>query len=125
MDARSKTVTDILHILGNLTLTGYNPELGKMPFAGKHAFYRDSHVEFARGANAGGNLYQNCRLVWPRLPESGQVGWRDRSTILLPPSWDAIVHTVPVPDLASALLMSGLSIETMPKLWTSVLSWSK
>ena len=34
-----------LHTLGNLTLTGYNPELGKMAFPGKQAVYSTSHVD--------------------------------------------------------------------------------
>jgi hypothetical protein len=37
-----------LHVLGNLTLTGYNPELGKMAFHGKQAVYRGSNVGLNR-----------------------------------------------------------------------------
>ena len=37
-----------LHVLGNLTLTGYNPELGKMAFSNKQTVYKDSHVDLNR-----------------------------------------------------------------------------
>jgi hypothetical protein len=40
-----------VHVLGNLTLTGYNPELGKMGFADKQAVYRDSHIGLNRHFN--------------------------------------------------------------------------
>jgi hypothetical protein len=40
-----------LHVLGNLTLTGYNPELGKMAFAEKQTVYRESHVDLNRCFN--------------------------------------------------------------------------
>ena len=39
---------DLLHTLGNLTLTGYTSELGNMPFADKRARYADSHLELNR-----------------------------------------------------------------------------
>lgn len=39
---------DLLHTLGNLTLTGYNSELGNMPFAEKRARYAESHLELNR-----------------------------------------------------------------------------
>jgi hypothetical protein len=34
-----------LHTLGNLTSTGYNPELGMKSFDNKKRFLRDSHLE--------------------------------------------------------------------------------
>ena len=37
-----------LHTIGNLTLTGYNPELGNKPFGEKKKFYGDSHVEITK-----------------------------------------------------------------------------
>lgn len=37
-----------LHVLGNLTLTGYNPKLGKMAFNDKQAVYLDSNVVLNR-----------------------------------------------------------------------------
>ena len=35
---------ELLHVLGNLTLTGYNPELGNRPWAQKRERPRDSNV---------------------------------------------------------------------------------
>ncbi len=71
-----------LHALGNLTLTGYNPELGKMAFRNKQEVYRDSHVglnqrfrdlttwdsESIRNRTTA-LAAQLCR-IWPR-PDSG------------------------------------------------------
>jgi alkylated DNA nucleotide flippase Atl1 len=37
-----------VHRLGNLTLTGYNPELSNLPFAVKRDTYRTSHFEMTR-----------------------------------------------------------------------------
>ncbi|NLE61769.1 MAG: DUF262 domain-containing protein, partial [Planctomycetes bacterium] len=37
-----------LHVLGNLTLTGYNSPLGKMAFCDKQGVYRDSNVRLNR-----------------------------------------------------------------------------
>jgi hypothetical protein len=37
--------TRAANTLGNLTLTGYNPELGNMPFKDKRQFFEDSHLE--------------------------------------------------------------------------------
>lgn len=69
-----------LHVLGNLTLTGYNPELGKMSFHDKQAVYRDSNVGLNRyfrdlatwNAEAIKDrttslAAQLCR-IWPRPP---------------------------------------------------------
>lgn len=39
------THDDLLHTLGNLTLTGYNAELSNLPFATKRERYAESHVE--------------------------------------------------------------------------------
>lgn len=39
------THDDLLHTLGNLTLTGYNAELGNLAFATKRQRYAESHVE--------------------------------------------------------------------------------
>lgn len=39
------THDDYLHTLGNLTLTGYNSELGNLPFSTKQERYAASHVE--------------------------------------------------------------------------------
>ena len=57
-----------LDVLGNLTLTGYNPELGKMAFADKQAYYRESHVEL--------NRYFHTLASWDA------EGIRKRTTVL-------------------------------------------
>ena len=38
----------LLHTLGNLTLTGYNPELGNIPFSEKRAKLQNTHIELNR-----------------------------------------------------------------------------
>ena len=38
----------LLHTLGNLTLTGYNPELSNLPFREKRRFYQDSNLAMNR-----------------------------------------------------------------------------
>lgn len=38
----------LLHTMGNLTLTAYNPELGNMIFSDKKKFLKTSHVEMNR-----------------------------------------------------------------------------
>lgn len=40
-----------LHTLGNLTLTGYNPELAQKPFDKKKEIYEDSHLEINKYFN--------------------------------------------------------------------------
>ena len=37
--------THLLHTLGNLTLTGYNPELSTRPFSEKRRLFRNSNLE--------------------------------------------------------------------------------
>jgi hypothetical protein len=37
-----------LHTIGNLTLTGYNPEMSNAPFLEKRCIYRQSHLELNR-----------------------------------------------------------------------------
>jgi hypothetical protein len=40
-----KVHKDYLHTLGNLTLTGYNPELAQKPFGEKKKIFIQSHFE--------------------------------------------------------------------------------
>lgn len=42
------THRDLLHTLGNLTLTAYNPELSNSPFATKRELFANSHIELSR-----------------------------------------------------------------------------
>ena len=37
-----------LHTVGNLTLSGYNPDMGNQPFEEKKKVLRDSHIELNR-----------------------------------------------------------------------------
>ena len=41
----TNTHNKYLHTLGNLTLTGYNPELGQKSFNEKKEIYKHSHIE--------------------------------------------------------------------------------
>jgi hypothetical protein len=38
-----------LHTIGNLTLTGYNPDMGNQPFEDKRKVFATSHYELSRG----------------------------------------------------------------------------
>ena len=40
--------TRLLHTLGNLTLTGYNPELSNRPFSEKRGLFQDSNLAMNR-----------------------------------------------------------------------------
>ena len=67
----------LLHTLGNLTLTGYNPELSNQPFDAKRALFKDSHLamnaEIAAEKSWGpseirersGRLAEKAILLWP------------------------------------------------------------
>lgn len=68
----------LLHTLGNLTLTGYNPQLGNQSFPFKREIYRDSHIELNRWiaeqeswgeeqiTERADNLAQECVKIWAR-----------------------------------------------------------
>ncbi len=67
-----------LHSIGNLTLTGYNPELGNRSYAEKRATLALSHFELNRHfrdeerwgpieiENRARNLFKIARQLWPR-----------------------------------------------------------
>ncbi len=67
-----------LHTIGNLTLTGYNPELGNKGYAEKRTIYADSHFELNKffgncevwGASQirerAELLFETARRLWPR-----------------------------------------------------------
>ncbi len=74
------------HTLGNLTLTGYNPELGNSSFEQKRAIYADSHLELTRAIakserwgreeieKRGAQLADRVVSIWPGpLPGSKGV----------------------------------------------------
>ncbi|MDA8330378.1 MAG: DUF262 domain-containing protein [Candidatus Dormibacteraeota bacterium] len=91
------------HTLGNLTLTGYNPELGNSSFEQKRAIYADSHLELTRAIakserwgreeieKRGAQLADRVISIWPGpLPGSkGVVFGFDWSRI------DAAVRAIP------------------------------
>ena len=95
--------TELGHTLGNLTLTGYNPELGNTSFAQKRAIYAKSHLELTRAiakseqwgreeiGNRGALLADRVVSIWPGpLPGSkGVVFGFDWSRI------DAAVRAIP------------------------------
>ncbi|XWK71538.1 DUF262 domain-containing protein [Tunturiibacter lichenicola] len=68
----------LLHTLGNLTLTGYNPQLSNQSFAAKKEIYRDSHIELNQWiadrevwgeeqiTQRANNLAQECVRIWAR-----------------------------------------------------------
>ena len=70
-----------LHRFGNLTLTGYNPELGNRPFAEKRPALAKSHVELNRWIaeqqtwgpdeidTRGAALADRAVTIWPRPPQ--------------------------------------------------------
>jgi uncharacterized protein with ParB-like and HNH nuclease domain len=67
-----------LHTLGNLTLTGYNPQLSNSSFPVKREIYRNSHIELncwiaaqeewgeKQITERAGNLAQECLRIWSR-----------------------------------------------------------
>src|SRR5712691_11292795 len=71
-----------VHTLGNLTLTGYNPELGNGSFADKQAAFAESKVSLNQHfprlvqwtdreiKQRGVNLAQTIARIWPR-PSGG------------------------------------------------------
>jgi uncharacterized protein with ParB-like and HNH nuclease domain len=80
----SQVQAEWLHTIGNLTLTGYNPELGNQSFAEKRKIFAQSHFELNRyfaNLNTWGtgqilqrsqDLFKTALGLWPRpvsLPE--------------------------------------------------------
>jgi hypothetical protein len=67
-----------LHTIGNLTLTGYNPELGNKEYAEKRTIYADSHFELNRVfgncetweapqiRQRAESLFETAQQLWPR-----------------------------------------------------------
>ena len=78
----AKSQLDWLHTIGNLTLTGYNSELGNKAYADKCAFFANSHFELNRYFsevkiwNAAAIkeraefLFSLALQIWPRPPET-------------------------------------------------------
>jgi hypothetical protein len=69
--------TRYLNTIGNLTLTGYNPELGNIPFAEKKAKLENTHIELNRWIlekdqwgeieikDHAAELFSKAGLLWP------------------------------------------------------------
>ena len=67
-----------LDVLGNLSLTGYNPELSNSPFTRKRVLLVDSHFEMNKAIGAcerwtgeeirerADKLFDLVKTVWPR-----------------------------------------------------------
>ncbi len=76
----------LLHSLGNLTLTGYNPELSNKPYFDKKGIYEDSHVHLNTYFSAITSwrreeivkrteyLAERCIEIWPSLGEKQGSG---------------------------------------------------
>jgi hypothetical protein len=75
----AESVKDRLqHTLGNLTLTGYNPELSNLPFSKKRTIYADSHIDLNEWIaqqdcwneteilERAQLLAEQCIKIWPR-----------------------------------------------------------
>jgi len=77
---------DWLHTIGNLTLTGYNPELGNRSNSEKRGMFALSHFELNRYfsnfeswrlneiRNRAIALFNIARQIWPRPPISNELG---------------------------------------------------
>jgi hypothetical protein len=76
----SRAHLEWLHTLGNLTLTGYNPEMGNKPYPDKRAIYAQSHFELNRYFGTcetwgpseiqgrAAKLFRVGLQLWPRPP---------------------------------------------------------
>jgi uncharacterized protein with ParB-like and HNH nuclease domain len=76
------THASYLHTIGNLTLTGYNPELGNLSFPEKKAILGNTHVELSRSIveqdvwtavqirQRGEMLSAKALSIWPRPMET-------------------------------------------------------
>ena len=76
----SRVYADWLHTLGNLTLTGYNPELSNKPYADKRSVYALSHFDLNRYfgtcetwgpaeiRDRAAKLFGTALQLWPRPP---------------------------------------------------------
>jgi len=76
------TQAEWLHTIGNLTLTGYNPELGNKSYSEKRAVYALSHFELNRYfanvdswsqqmiADRADALFRSALQIWPRPGET-------------------------------------------------------
>jgi hypothetical protein len=74
----TETHARCLHTIGNLTLTGYNPELGNRPYSEKRLTFALSHFELNRYfgdrerwnaieiANRAKALFKHAIQIWPR-----------------------------------------------------------
>ena len=67
----------LLHTLGNLTLTGYNPELSNRPFIEKRAFFAESHLAMNREiAPVTSWTADDIRARSDRLADRAILRWR-------------------------------------------------
>lgn len=90
------THADLLHALGNLTLTGYNVELSNAPFETKQIELANSHIELNRHFTSlttwdaaairarGKQLTERVIQLWPRPPSD--VVYNASADAILPPA---------------------------------------
>lgn len=81
-----------LHTLGNLTLTGYNPDMGNASFEKKRDSLKESHVEMnktiaantqwgvAQITERAGQLIEQVTTLWPAPAEAGVAVEEDPQT---------------------------------------------
>jgi len=87
-----RTHSEWVHTIGNLTITGYNPELSNRPYSEKRAVYALSHFELNRYfsnvdawsadqiRDRAATLFRKALQLWPRPPiEASNAVAVDRS----------------------------------------------
>jgi hypothetical protein len=85
-DDSGRTHSEWIHTMGNLTLTGYNPELSNKPYPDKRSIYALSHFELNRYfcaceswsskeiQNRAGTLFASALKLWPRPATAVEEG---------------------------------------------------
>jgi uncharacterized protein with ParB-like and HNH nuclease domain len=85
-DAECKELERWADTYGNLTLTGYNPELGNAPFEKKRGIYTQSNLQMTKDvANESGWSVDSIRARGQRLARTACEIWGGPSDILSPP----------------------------------------
>lgn len=79
-----------VNTLGNLTLTGYNPELGNMPFKDKKQFFEDSHLEINKWIAAQDKWDENSIADRAETLTDSTFDFWPRPNTLTPPIQDLV-----------------------------------
>lgn len=133
-----------VHRLGNLTVTGYNPELSNLPFTAKRSIYEGSHFEMTRTlaeqdewgpaqiqARAD-HLADRAIRIWPAPLDSGAVAaddpWRvvRRILVAIPEgTWTSYGEICAVAGGHPVPLGSFLANHVVPNAWRVLTSSGK